>query len=101
MQNLVRVGVADAAEGVRIRQRSLESVILGKQALAKLLIGRLENLQSAGIVLQELAAAAKHVQRSSALGSSFGERERTGVENEVGERGSAGLARPGRKPVQP
>ena len=81
MQDLVRVGVADAAERTWIGQRALECVVLGNQPLAKLLVRSVEDFQSAGIVLRELLAAAKHVQRGAALRARFGQTVSVPVSN--------------------
>src|ERR1700730_13016040 len=101
MQDLVGISIADAAESPWIGQRAFERVILGEQPPAKLFIRSVQDLQPTRIVLRELLAAAKHVERSSALGAGFSQCERSRVKHEVGECGPARLARPGGKPVQP
>ena len=50
VQDLVRVGVADAAEQMRIGQRALDGVILAAQRARELLARRLQQLEAAGIV---------------------------------------------------
>ena len=54
MQNLVGIGIADAAQQVRIGQRALQRVILARQRLAELLDGRRQHFEAAGIVRREL-----------------------------------------------
>ena len=56
VKDLVRVGVADAAQQMRIRQRALQGVILARQRLAELLDRRRQHFEAAGIVRRQLAA---------------------------------------------
>ena len=50
MEDLVRVGVADAAEDVRIGQRSLQRVALAGEGGSKLFERNVERLDAARIV---------------------------------------------------
>src|SRR5437762_13308794 len=92
MQDFIRVGIPNAAERVRIGQGTLQSVILREQPRSKLLVGSLENLQSARIVPCEPLAAAEYLQRGPAFRSSLGQRERTGINDAVRQGGPASLA---------
>ena len=53
MENLIRISVADSAEEPRIRERSLERVILLRQLLAEYLLIGFEGLDSASIDFSE------------------------------------------------
>ena len=64
MQDLVRVGVADAAEEVRIGERALERVVLARQRVAKRVERRVERLEAAGI--ERASAAAPRTRCSDA-----------------------------------
>ena len=53
MQDLVGVGVADAAEEPRIGKRALERVILALQRVAKVVEAGVENLEAARIMARQ------------------------------------------------
>ena len=75
MENLVGIGVADAAEQMRIRERPLEGVVLRSQNGFKLLERRRQRFEPARILQAESFLSAKHVQRSPALGAGFREHQ--------------------------
>ena len=58
MENLVGIGVADAAEKMGIGERTLHSVIFARQRFFELLDTRTENFQAAGIVFCQCCFAA-------------------------------------------
>ena len=82
VQDLVRIGVADAAEQMRIGERALERVALARQRLVKLLAGRLERLDTAGIERAQRRVAAYQLQRRPLLRARFGEEQRAVLEHE-------------------
>ena len=58
MEDLVRVGVADAAEQVRVGQRALERVVLAPQRRGERRRVRVEHFEAAGIVRGQRVPAA-------------------------------------------
>jgi len=89
MQDLVRVGVADAAQDAGIGQRALERVILaGQRAVERGRVG-VEHLEPARIVLGEARLAADEIERRAPLRTGLGQDER--ARREI-ERGQADLA---------
>ena len=101
MQDLVRVGVADAAEDVRIGQRALERVVLAHERRAEVLQRRAEHLDPARVVLRERLLAAHHVHRRAPLRAFLGEEQRPVLEVERGQAAPAGQRRGSLAPAQP
>jgi hypothetical protein len=79
VEDLVRVGVADAAEHVRIGERPLQRVVLAAQRAGEIVEAGVEHLEAAGIVLRERRAPGRR-ERRAALRAGFGEDQRPGVE---------------------
>ncbi len=100
MQDLVGVGVADAAEQVRVGQRALQRVVLELQAGGEGLERRVQHLEAAGVVPREARLALDQVQRGTALGTRLGQRQHAVREFEAGEGDSLGARRAGIEPVQ-
>ena len=75
MQDLIRVGVADAAQDRRIGERALQRVIRCAQSLAKLGGIGAEHFEPAAIVVIELRRAASDMQRRAPLRAGLGQRE--------------------------
>ena len=86
MQDLVRIGVADAAEQPRIGERALERVVLSRQPFGERVDTRVERLQATAVERRERLGAAHEVDRRAALGARLGEHEGTGCELELGQR---------------
>ena len=61
MQDLVRVGVADATEEFRIRQGAFERVVFAEQHVAKRLGAALHDLDTTGCKRLQLPGTAQHV----------------------------------------
>jgi hypothetical protein len=101
MEDLVRVGVADAAEDVRVGERPFERVALAGKRGAELVDRHLQRLDAAGIVRAQRLFAADDVDRRTALRACFGEDERAVVEVERRETEFARDLRPFRQPLQP
>src|ERR1017187_4595660 len=76
MQDLVRIGIADAAERPRIGERPLQRVILESKRLAEHRQIRYENIDAAGIERAQPLLAPHHVQRRPTLAAGLGERKR-------------------------
>src|SRR4029078_10129921 len=81
--DLVRIGVADAGEEMRIGERALDRMVLAPQARGDLGHLDVEDLDAARIQSFERR---EEVQRSAALGAGFGEGEHAGLELEERER---------------
>jgi hypothetical protein len=62
VQDLVRVGVADAAQQARIGQGSLDGVVLPGQGRAEIVQVRAQHLEAARIVVRQPRLAAHHVE---------------------------------------
>src|SRR5712692_1042881 len=101
MQDLVRIGVADAAEQTRIGERALERMVLALHAVGELLETGYEDVEAAGVHRGERRLAFDEVERSPALGARFGERERPVREFEGGKRGPPRGPRVPFEPAQP
>ncbi len=76
MQDLVGVGVADAAEERRIGERAFERVIAPLEHRQKLLWAGREHIEAARIMFAQFAVAPHHVQRRAALAARFRQQER-------------------------
>ena len=76
VQNLVGVGVADAADEARIGEGALECAVLLRQRAAKTGEIRVEKISTPpGSMSCEGLFATHHVERGAALAAGFGERE--------------------------
>src|SRR5687768_12877229 len=75
VENLVRVGVTDAAEESRVRKGALDRVILRAQSLRELVDRALERLQPAAIELDQRLLTSNQMQRRTLLRSGFGQHE--------------------------
>ncbi len=101
MQDLVRIGVADAAEDMWIGQGALQGVVADGQAARELVERRRHYVHSARIESCEPRLALGHVQGRALLRSGFGQGQAAVVEKECRESPAAiGLLRP-IEPVQP
>src|SRR5437016_5681404 len=101
MQNLVGVGVADAAKESWIGERSLQGVILPGESLGELPEISIEDFEPAASELLERSLAAYEPERRSALRASLGEDQRAVREIECGESKLAGNFGAGGNPAQP
>ena len=82
MQDLVRVGVADSAQQLRVGQGPLEGVVLTRERLAKLRQGGAIELKAAGVVLGECILTAQEVEHGALLAARLGEEKAAGWEVE-------------------
>src|SRR5262249_38876352 len=85
VENLVRVGVADAAEKPRIGQRAFHRVVLARQGLSKLVTRDLKRLDAARIERSERRLALHELHRRALLRSGFGQPQRAVRELKRGE----------------
>src|ERR1039458_6873839 len=85
MENLVGVGVADAADEARIGEGTLEGAVLKSECGAKAVEVRREDFDAAGIDGVEGLFAAQDVERRAALAACLSEDEGAGGEVECGE----------------
>jgi len=76
VEDLVRVGVADAGEDARIGEGALERPVLGGDRPAEAVEIGPQNLQPAGIVLRQGLLAPDHVERRPFLGAHLGQQKR-------------------------
>ena len=74
MQNLVGVGVPDAAEEAWVGQRPLERVVFAQKTLAERVEVRIEDLEAAHVECGKRVVAADDMQRCALARSGFGER---------------------------
>jgi hypothetical protein len=100
VQDLVGIGVADAAEQARVGERALQRVVLQGERAAERLEVDLEYLEAARIMRRERVFALHEVQRCPLLGAEFGQREAAVGEVEGSERMPAGELRARLSPVQ-
>src|SRR5215831_11667112 len=91
MQDLVGVGVADAAEEPWIGERSLDGVILGAKSRSELVARCVEHLEAAALKLGEARRSTEEIERRAALGPGFGQRETAVRELELREIGPHAL----------
>ena len=98
MEDLVGIGVADAAERVRIGERALERMALARERFGELRERDLQWLEAAAIVRAQRFLAAHDVDRGAPLRARLGEHERAVVEV---ERRQADLTRHFRAPRKP
>jgi photosystem II stability/assembly factor-like uncharacterized protein len=82
VQDLVGVGVSDAAEDVRIGERALQRVVVGGQTGAECVEIRAQHFEPAAIVLGERGCAAHDVNRGLPLRSGLRQQERSPCEVE-------------------
>src|SRR5437667_3872564 len=80
MQDLVGIGVADAAQDSRIRQRALESPVLGSHGPPKLFHTAAENLDPAWVQSVARRLPPGQVYGGAALGTSLGQYQGAAVE---------------------
>ena len=73
VKNLVRIGVADSAEQMRIGQGALDRVVLATEGGGELSGRRLEDFKPSGIVTLERVKSANQIQRCPAPESRFGQ----------------------------
>jgi hypothetical protein len=85
VQDLVRVGVADAAQDVRIGQGALQRVALRRERSLERSEVRLQHLQAAGIEGRQRRFSRDEVERGPLLAAGFGEQQRAGWEIEGGQ----------------
>jgi hypothetical protein len=88
VQNLVGIGVANAREKPRIRERALQGVVLAFEPIGKCGKVRFLDLEATGVEAREHRSIRDKVQRRSPFRSRFGERKRAGIEFEGRERNS-------------
>src|SRR4030095_899234 len=101
MENLVGVGVADTAEQMGIGERALHCMIFARECFAELLETRIDDFQTAGIMLLQSGLSVYQVNRRAFLGPRFGQEQRTIGKIERGLSVFAGDLRPLRLPVKP
>ncbi len=101
MEDLVGVGVADAGEETRIRQRALQRVVLPCQRLAESRQVRVEDLDAAAVELREARAPLDEVERRPLLRAHLGQHERAFRKIERRDRGAASDLRAALSPVEP
>jgi hypothetical protein len=101
MEDLIGIGVADAAEEAGIGEGALERVIFRRQRRPKSREIGLENVDSTGVQRAQTVLAADDVQRRAPLRARFGERERPFREIECRQILTAADLRATRPPVQP
>src|SRR5207245_1134876 len=101
VQDLVGVGVADAAEDVRVGERALERVVLASQRGGELVQVAGEDLHAARVVPGQCFAAVQDVEGGALLGAGLGQGERAGGEAKSGQADLGGHLGVGRFPVQP
>lgn len=82
VQDLVRVGVADAAENAWVGQRALQRVPLAPQGRVETVEIRLEDLQATGVVGAQPALATHRVQGRALLAPGLGQQQRARIEIE-------------------
>ena len=75
MEDLVGVGVADAAEEMRVGQGPLERVVLATEHRSELLERRREHLEPAGVQRLQGVLAAEQEQRRPPLRAGLGEQQ--------------------------
>ena len=85
MKNLVREGVADAAEQTRIRQRPLERVVLATQCGVEVLQRTLQHFEGMTIEGRQSWLSAHNMNGGALFRSGFREDQRSGIEIERGK----------------
>jgi len=78
VQDLIRVRVANSAEQGRIRERSLQRVILASKTRVERREAEPEDLDAARIERRHRVGARHDMERRAFLGASFGEQQRRG-----------------------
>ena len=103
VENLVGVGVADAAEEPWIREAPLQGVVLARQRFAKHLNRGLERLDAAAVERSYRIPTAHELHRSPFPGAGFGEQQGAVGHHEGGEQQPGPDARllPRLSPTQP
>ena len=101
MQDLVRVGVADAVQEARVREGAAERVPLPGQRAGELGGRRAQDVEAAGVVGGERRLAPRQVDRRPAPGPGLGQGQRPVRKVERREPHPARRARAGRAPVKP
>ncbi|SPE25976.1 hypothetical protein SBA2_270086 [Acidobacteriia bacterium SbA2] len=82
VQYLIGIRVADAAHEMRIGERALERVVLGREARRELFEAGLKHLEPARVEAGELLRACHHVNRGPLARSRLAERQAAGIEIE-------------------
>ena len=100
MEDLVGVGVADAAEKPGVGERALQGVVLGAKPLREGVAARGQRLQSSALELLQGCPVPKHVQRGPPPGPGFRQDQPSGREGEYGEGDSPGRLLAGKQPTQ-
>src|SRR5687768_7313108 len=85
MKNLVRKGVADAAEQTRIRQRPLQRVVLATQCAVEVLQRTIQNFEGMTIEGSQGRLSAHNMNGGALFRSGFRENQRSGIEIECGK----------------
>ena len=85
VQDLIRVGIADTGEDVRVDEGSFEGMAMGAQGAIEVSECGGEDLEATGVERRKSAVAADDVQGSSPLAAGLGEQQRAGVEVEGGQ----------------
>src|SRR5438552_17516252 len=85
MQNLVRIGIADAAEEPRIGERTFQRVVLAHQCIAEGLKGRIQNLESSAVKRSQCTFALSQVKGCTLFRSGFGQEQSSGRKIECGK----------------
>ena len=100
VQNLVGIGVADAADHARVGESALESAILGAESSTKGVEIAVEDFDATGVDGMEAVFAGENMERSAAFGAAFGEHQRAAQEVKGGESIAAGKPGIWRTPMQ-
>src|SRR6516165_1375626 len=101
MQDFVRVSVADTAQDVWIRERTLECVVVRSKSCRKRGEVCLQNIEAAGVEPFEIRLAAHHMQRRATPRAGLGENELSAAEFEDSQTPARRDLGPGRNPQQP
>jgi hypothetical protein len=100
VEDLVGVGVADAAEDARVGEGSLEGAVFGGQGGSEFVETRGEDIDAAGIDGLHVVLVAEEVKGGATFGAGFGEDERAVRKVEGGEIVAAAQFGSDRTPVQ-
>src|ERR1700733_9709512 len=100
MQNLIRIGIANAAQNARISKSPLEGSVLDRERVAKSLEIAREHIDATGIDAAQPLLSLEKMQGRTAFGTRFRKNQRTMREVEGGQIVSPRQLRAGWPPVQ-
>ena len=102
MEDLVGIGVTDAAEQTRVGERTLQRVVLAPQHTPEIVQTAVQHLDAAGIVLSANSRGTAHgMQRRTLDGARLGEDQGAGRQIESRQAQLARNASPRRAPAKP